>query len=117
MLDKIKELQKEGKSIREISESLNISSSKCFRILHETDSETLTVSPVSDANVTASETVTETARNCPMSWKGPKEECPYFNEVNQIGVKKLRACEYTKEGYKRFESSPPWFKCVKPTPI
>jgi len=99
MKQKIIELQKEGKSIREISEILNISSSKCFRILHETDSETASVS----AETLPSETVTETV----------KSRCPFGLDPSTCELKKekkLRACDYNLEEQAEtyFKDMPYW---------
>lgn len=111
---RIIELNNNGVSIREIASVLNIDRNKVYRMLRsETDkSETkqseTTISETDET--TKSETDNKIIDNCPHSKIGDKHECSLYQEVNRIGVHKLRICDFTKEEI-RVNPNAPYYNC------
>ena len=92
MINKIKELKEQGKTVREIAENLNINKDKVFRILKS----------LSQNNNETSEEVRQEVR------QDTDTLIQSDDDLNSIGVKKLRKSDYTKEALEAFPDVPYW---------
>jgi hypothetical protein len=143
-IKQIVDLYKELKSCRKVAEALNISHMTVSRILNQenvtvndvtpenvtveienvtpnvtanvTPNVTANVTPNVTANVTANVTVdpekVKRCKRCPFG--KDKDTCEQYEEVNYLGVRKIKACDYYN--YMTLNILPPYFK-YNPTSI
>jgi hypothetical protein len=98
MKDKIIEMYKEGKGIMEIARILNISHSYVSKIVSDGFNEV----------TESTDLVTDSSDGCKLG--KDKLDCEQYQELNEVSVRKLRPCDYTKDELLENPNAP-YFNC------
>ena len=118
MKEEIIKLKEGGKSVREIAQELNISVGRVQRVLNKSSesgdslSESVVKTTESVGESVSESKNTDSVKKTKLptgySFGRSVEECPQSMEVNELGIIKVRACDYTKKELKAFPGAPYW---------
>lgn len=114
MKDKIIELHKEGKSVREIESITGVPKSSVQRIVSQ-DLSVPDSCPTEEfkevSQLKFDKEVIERIRMCP--FRRDKQTCKQYKEVNNIGIHMLRVCDYNlNEQSVSYFKDMPYFDCI-----